>query len=117
MICGHFPLVTVLTTLITTPVPGVPGLGQHGFTGVGGSNCQVVLHSTVLFVAQANEKGPLVGAVTTKFIVHWLPTPFGSVTVTVIGYVPGPTIPPGAGVWLHESGGGGWTVLLKQFVN
>ena len=36
---------------------------------------------------------------------------------TVIGYEPGPTIPPAAGFWLHVYGGGGTTVLRKQFVN
>ena len=51
-------------------------------------------------IPQFNENGPVEGALTTKRTVHWLETPFGSVTVTVIGYEPGPTIPPAAGFWL-----------------
>ena len=56
MILGHVPLVTVLTTVITTPLLGVPAGGTQAFVHVGGLKLHVVPHSTVLFDEQSKEK-------------------------------------------------------------
>src|SRR5690349_19982983 len=49
MILWHEPLVTVLTTVITTPLLGVPAAGTQAFLPVGALMLQFVPHSTVLF--------------------------------------------------------------------
>ncbi len=56
MTCGQVPLVTVLTTVTTTPLLTVPGGGEQLFVQVGGSKDHFVPHSTVLLVAQIIAK-------------------------------------------------------------
>ena len=55
MYCGQVPLVTmprdVIRMLVNVPADVVNCLGQH-VVAVGGSNVQVLLHDTVLFVGQ-----------------------------------------------------------------
>ena len=59
---------------------------------------------------------PVDGAVTTRFRTQGVVFVFPeqSLTVTVIGYVPGPTIEPAAGDWEQV---GIQQLSLKQFVN
>jgi hypothetical protein len=54
MTLGQVPLVTVLMTVTTTPLLGVPGGGEQLFVHVGGLKLQVEPHSTVLLDAQSN---------------------------------------------------------------
>jgi hypothetical protein len=53
MTLGQVPLVTVLMTVTTTPLLGVPGGGEHALVHVGGLKVQAVPHSTVLFDEQS----------------------------------------------------------------
>jgi len=54
MIIGQEPFVTVLTTVTTTPLLGVPGGGEQLFVQAGGLKVQVEPHSTVLFEEQSS---------------------------------------------------------------
>jgi hypothetical protein len=54
MTLGQVPLVTVLMTVTTTPLLGVPGGGEHAFVQVGGLKVQAVPHSTVLLEEQSS---------------------------------------------------------------
>jgi hypothetical protein len=53
MTIGQVPLVTVLMTVTTTPLLGVPGGGEQLFVQVGGLKVQAEPHSTVLFDEQS----------------------------------------------------------------
>ena len=77
----------------------------------------VVPHSTVLFGAQISANVPVVGAVTVNGMTHCSTTPILLITVTVIMVTPGPTGVPAVGDWLHCTGGGGCTVLMRHCVN
>ena len=57
MICGQKPFVTVVTLMTVMPLL-VPATGQQLFVALGGSNVQMVPHSTVLFGAQTSANGP-----------------------------------------------------------
>jgi len=84
MTMGQVPFVTVLTTVTTTPLLGVPGGGEQLFVQVGGLKDQFVPHCTVLFVAQIRvnvHPGP---GDTTKGTKHWVEVPKISWTVKVI---------------------------------
>ena len=82
---GQEPFVTVLMTVTVTPPFGVPGWGQHALVHVGGSNVQLVRHSTVFLGAQFNANGPVTGESTVKFTEQESLLPAQSRTVTVIG--------------------------------
>jgi hypothetical protein len=56
MTIGQVPLVTVLMTVTTTPLLGVPGGGEQLFVHVGGLKVQAEPHSTVLFDEQSKVK-------------------------------------------------------------
>jgi len=84
MIIGHVPLVTVLMTVTTTPLLGVPGGGTHAFVQVGGLKDHWVPHSTVLFVAQISVKTHPAAGETTKGTVHCAAVPRLSTTVNVM---------------------------------
>jgi hypothetical protein len=84
MTWGQLPLVTVLTTVTTTPLLGVPGGGEQLFVHVGGLKFQVEPHSTVLLVAQMRVKVHPGPGETTKGTTHWAAVPRLSTTVKVM---------------------------------
>jgi len=65
MTWGQVPFVTVLTTVTTTPLLGVPGGGEQAFVHAGGLKLQAEPHSTVLFDEQSKVNAqPPGGAMT-----------------------------------------------------
>lgn len=93
-------MVTVLMTEMVT-FPGVPAALQHALVDAGGSKLHGKPHWTNLFPAHVRLNAPGAGGVTTKFKGHKIGAWPGMLMVTVMAVVPGPTIVPATGVWLH----------------